>query len=170
MTAPEPRRSIIPPPIAPGKKKRAPAWNGKKHRRQVQERAGWILYEDVERRFFNLTHDYLGFGDLQLFHPERGWALEQVTVKSKLAEHVADALANKKLAEKWLRFSHVMVNDGDSLAPDLDGPRWFRVTEIPFAARIVAYPDRPARLKGDYEPRIVSIVLANGQLQAVGYP
>lgn len=156
MTTPDGFQQL--PPLHRTPKKRAVAWNGKGHRRQVQERAGWTLYEDVERRFFNMTHDYLGFGDLQLFHPMWGWCLEQVTVKSKLAEHVKDALANKKLGPRWLRHGW--------LIQDLRAVR-----RIPFAARIVAYPDAPARKLGDFAPRIVPIVLGpDGQLHAEDYP
>ncbi len=156
-------------PPAAGKK-RAPAWNGKSYRRTVLEREGWILFEDVERHlaFGHVTYDFLRFGDLQLFHPERGWVLENVCVKQDLAEHVASALANPLLAEKWLRFAWVAKPKGWQRGDVLAGDEY---TDIPFAARVVAYPDKKHRAAGDFTPRIVPIVLgADGQLRALDYP
>ena len=156
MTAPTARRSIIPPPIsaeAP-KKKRAKPWNGKVYRRTVLEREGWILFEDVERHlaFGHVTYDFLGFADLLLVHPVHGWVLENICVKGDLAAHVTDALGNKKIGPKWLALGRVFPG-------------------VPFSARVVAYPNRPQRLAGDFTPRIVPIVLgADGRLRAVDYP
>ena len=156
-------------------KDRAKPWNGKSYRRTVLEREGWILFEDVERHlaFGHVTQDFLGFGDLILFHPERGWGLENVCVKGDLAAHVASALENQKLAEKWLRHKWqaltgtAWVAGGNGAGAMTIVPDYVRVQ---FFARIVAYPIKKDRDAGDFKPRIVPIVLQDGKLAALDYP
>jgi len=107
-------------------------FNAKAHRLAALRADGWAIAEDVERRLASghVTQDFLGFGDIILYHPRRGWWLEQVTVESALERHLKAAMANGKV-EHW--------------------------KVMGFGARIVVYPNRADREEGDMEPRVVVV-------------
>ena len=121
-------------PAGPEKKPRAEAWNAEAHRRQVLERAGMPLAENVTRRWGpwgKFKHDLLGFGDLIVFDRKTGLWLEQITVRAHLAAHITSALANEKLRPKWL--------------------------DLGFRARLVCYADPKGRKAGDFTPRLLEV-------------